>query len=429
MNKPIIFFLFTVIAGLTCAITLFSCGRDVNSIEDPNFDVSGAPLDTVITLFSPKHPESVKLYIETSGSMNGFFRANQANNFKKTVWSVFSGLAKISGGNVYPMSDGGDIDIPVNLSVFRDKMNAGSFVSNSSTHIPAMLDNIIENIDTAKSEVAVLVSDMKYSPMGKSAPAELMQYQEQIRNIIGIHPNVSLAFVCANSEFLNSDGTVAETNSPYYFIIFGDSENVAALRNDIARWCEATGSYVESGDMAMNYHTPSYSIENVRNGMLSADYPKNLITTFDSEVSDTCSFIVRVDMTGYPWSAVDAEVLKDCFKAKAVYGSSVDAELLTDDAHLVDNHAYKDDFKRISYADYLVKLYNVALNDEVIEWTFTNRPFDGRYRVNFITVINAEKEQDLAGSFSFNKFIEGCFNARLNTFDETPVRILVSSWQ
>ena len=292
-----------------------------------------------------------------------------------------------------------------------------------------MLDNIIENIDTAKSEVAVLVSDMKYSPMGKSAPAELMQYQEQIRNIIGIHPNVSLAFVCANSEFLNSDGTVAETNSPYYFIIFGDSENVAALRNDIARWCEATGSYVESGDMAMNYHTPSYSIENVRNGMLSADYPKNLITTFDPEVSDTCSFIVRVDMTGYPWSAVDAEVLKDCFKAKAVYGSSVDAELLTDDAHLVDNHAYKDDFKRVSYADYLVKLYNVALNDEVIEWTFTNRPFDGRYRVNFITVINAEKEQDLAGSFSFNKFIEGCFNARLNTFDETPVRILVSSWQ
>ena len=421
--------IFFVIVSSFCAIGLLSCDRDVNSIGDPNFDADGAPLDTAITLFSPKLPESAKLYVETSGSMNGFFRANQANNFKKTVWSVFSGVAPITDGNVYTMSNGGDIDAPVTLGNFRNSMNAGAFVSNSSTHVPAMLHNIIENIDTAKNEVAILVSDMKYSPMGRTAAPELLQYQEQIRNVIGVHSNVSLSFVCANSEFLNPNGSVAEANSPYYFIIIGNSENVAAMRNNIARWCEATNSYVESGDMAMNYHTPSYTIENVKNGLLSAEHPKNLITVFDQEVSDTCSFIVRVDMTGYPWGVVDADVLKDCFNAKAVYGSSVDVELLTDDEHLVDNHAYKGEFKRVSYADYLVKLYNVALDDEVIEWTFTNKPFDGRYLMNFNTIINADQENDLSGSFSFNKFIEGCFNARLNTFDENPVRILVSSYQ
>ena len=292
-----------------------------------------------------------------------------------------------------------------------------------------MLHNIIENIDPTKNEVAVLVSDMKYSPMGKTAAPELLQYQEQIRNVIGIHPNVSLAFVCAYSQFLNPNGSVAEENSPYYFIIIGNSKNVAAIRNNITRWCEATNSYVESGDMAMNYHTPSYEIKEIKNGMLSADYPKNLITTLDREVSDTCSFIVRVDMSGYPWGAVDAVVLKDCFKAKAVYGSSLDVELLSEEDHLVDDHAYKGEFKRVSYADYLVKLYNVALDDEVIEWSFTNKPFDGRYVVNFNEIINATNESDLSGSFSFNKFLEGCFNARLNTFDETPVRILVSSYQ
>ncbi len=410
-------------------IALANCGRDVNSIQDPHFDNDGAPLDTTITLFTPKLPESAKLYVETSGSMNGFFRANQANNFKKTVWSVFSGLARFTDGNVYTMSNGGDIDRPLSLGDFRNNMNAGSFVSNSSTHIPAMLHNIIANIDTSKNEVAILVSDMKYSPMGKTAAPELLQYQEQIRNVIGAHPNVSLAFVCANSEFLNQNGTIAEEFSPYYYVILGKSENVAAIRNDISRWCEATNSYVESGDMAMNYHTPNYSIKNVKNGMLSAQYPKNLITVFDREVSDTCSFIVRVDMTGYPWSAVDGDILKDCFKAKVVYGSSVDVELLSDEDHLVDDHAYKGEFKRRSYADYLVKLYNVALDDEVIEWTFTNKPFDGRYLMNFNTIINADQENDLSGSFSFNKFIEGCFNARLNTFDENPVRILVSSDQ
>lgn len=428
MKKGLIISIFAAIV-VVFGFCIADCGRDVNSIADPNFDADGAPLDTTISLFAPKLPESAKLYIETSGSMNGFFRANKANNFKKTVWSVFSGLAPISGGSVYTMSNGGDIDAPVTLGDFRSKMNAGTFISNTSTHVPAMLNNIIANIDTAKNEVAVLVSDMKYSPVTATKEPELIQYQEQIRNVIGYHPNVSISFVCAKSEFLGSDGSVAEANSPYYFIIIGNSENVAAVRNDIARWCEATNSYVESGDMAMRYHTPTYSIEEVKNGVLDSRYPKNLITTFDPEVSDTCSFIIRVDMTGYPWSAVNEEVLKDCLNAKAVYGSSVDVQLLSGEDHLVDDHAYKGDFKRKSYADYLIKLYNAALDDEVIEWTFTNKPFDGRYLIDFNTIINAENENDLSGSFSFNKFIEGCFNARLNSFDETPVRILISSYQ
>ena len=101
-------------------------------------------------------------------------------------------------------------------------------------------------------------------------------------------------------------------------------------------------------------------------------------------------------MTGYPWSAVNADILKDCFKAKAAYGSSVDVELLTDEDHLVDDHVYKGEFKRRSYADFLVKLYNVALDDEVVEWTFTNKPFDGRYLMDFNTIINADQENDLS---------------------------------
>jgi hypothetical protein len=416
-----------VIAIITLAVT--GCSRDVNSINDPHFDADGTPLDTTITILTPKLPESVKLYVETSGSMNGFFRANKANNFKKTVWSVFSGVAPISGNAVYPMSNGGDIDSPVTIADYRKRMNAGEFVSNTSTHIPAMLNNIIQNMDTSKNEVAILVSDMKYSPMGQSAAPELLQYQEQIRNVIGMHPNVSLSFVCATSEFLAPNGSVVEEKSPYYFIIIGKADNVVAMRNDIARWCEATNSYVESGDMCMPYQTPEYTIEEVKNGVKDANYPQNVITTFDTSVSDTCSFIVRVNMNAYPWNAVDPDILKDCFNAKAVYGSSVDVKLLTTPEHLVDDHAYKNEFKRRSYADFLVKLYNVALDDEVIEWTFNNRPIDGRYFIDFNTMISAEDENDLTGTFSFNKFLEGCFNARLNTSNEEPVRILVSSYQ
>ena len=407
---------------------LVSCGRDVNSIQDSHFDADGAPFDSAVMLFTPRHPEAIKLYIETSGSMNGFFRANKPTNFKKTVWSVFSGMASKTDGKVYPMSNGGDIDTPVVLGDFRKKMNAGQFVSNSSTHIPAMLQNIIQNLDTTKNEVAILVSDMKYSPTGASAATELLQYQEQIRNIIGYNPNISMAFVCATSEYLNKNGSVAEKKSPYIFLIIGNSENVAAMRNDIARWCEATESYIESGDMAMVYHTPSYEIKEVKNGLLSTLYPKNLITTFDRTVSDTCSFIVRINMNGFPWTAVDSEIIKDALTAKAVYGSSVDVELLTGPEHLVDDHAYQRNFERRSYADYLIKLYNVAMDDEVIEWNFSNQPIDSRYFVDFNNMITATDENDLSGLFSFNKFLEGVFNARLNISDKEPVRILVSSF-
>jgi hypothetical protein len=134
-------------------------------------------------------------------------------------------------------------------------------------------------------------------------------------------------------------------------------------------------------------------------------------------------------MNAYPWGAIDADILNDCFNVKAIYGSSVDCELLNTPEHLVDDHAYKNEFKRRSYADFLVKLYDVALDDEVIEWTFTNRPFDCRYVFDFKNMITSEEENDLSGAFSFNKFLEGCFSARLNTFNEQPVRILISSIQ
>ena len=230
---------------LSCGIFILflcSCPREINSIGDPHFDVDGTPLDTV-EFFIPQRPSSAKLYIETSGSMNGFFRANQANKFKKTVWSVFYGLQQATDNNVYTMSNGGDIDAPISISEFKKKMNGGGFVSNSSTQIPWMLTNIIKQIDPNKDEVAVLVSDMKYSPMGKDAAPNILQFQEDIRELT-IRHNYAVAFICADSEYYNSNNSVQEYNSPYYYIIIGKPENVATLRNDIVSWCEYNNSYI-----------------------------------------------------------------------------------------------------------------------------------------------------------------------------------------
>lgn len=404
------------VSFLCILLNLFSCDKDINSIGDPHFDTDGTPLDT-IEFFEPKRPTSVRLYIETSGSMNGFFRANQANKFKKTVWSVFSGLQNTTDKNVYTLSNGGDIDAPISLGEFRKKMNGGGLISNTSTQIPMMLLNIIKEIDPEKNEVAVLVSDMKYSPMGPDAAPTVTQYQEQIRNLTGAH-NYGVAFICADSEFLNANNSITEEKSPYYYVIIGKPENVAALRNDIVAWCEATNSYVDSGDMGMNYKNPPISIHNVKNGTISETYPNNLITSFTREISDTCEFILRVDLTGYP-AGMHPLNIDSCVNITTTYGADIIKEVV----EIQDDHHVKGSFDRKAYADILVKVFNMPLEDEVVEFTFNNRNgMDGRYSNRFNYIISAENENELDRSFSFNKFIEGHFNARFNEFDKEPGR-------
>lgn len=398
------------------SIILFNgCGdSELNSIQDQHFGIDGTPLDSV-AFFEPKNPESVKLYIESSGSMNGFFRANQSNKFKKTVWSVFSGLQHLTDNKVYPLSQGGDLDAPVDINAFRSKMNQGQFVSNSETHIPLMLATIIGNIDPNTDDVAVLVSDMKYSPMGASAAPNIAQYQEQIRNITARHP-YAVSFVCAGSEFLAPNGSVVEENSPYYFIIIGKPENVAFVRNSIVTWAEATESFIESGDMGMNYKNPPYSIHSVKNGMAHSQFPNNVITTYSRDVNDTCSFILRIDLTQYPAGLSTASV-DSCLNITTTNGANVTKEVL----EYKDDHHFHEKFERNAYADVLVKVFNFPLDDEVVEWTFNNRKgIDGRFTDQFNYIIMGNSENELDRTFSFNKFIEGHYNARYNDIDVEP---------
>jgi hypothetical protein len=409
--------------------SLTSCGRDtVNSIGDSHFADNGAPLDSTHYYFTPTCPSSVKLYIETSGSMNGFFRANQSTKFKSTVWSVFSGLKDLTDGNVYTLSNGGTINAPVSIMQFQSMMNGGKFVSNSSTKIPDMLESIIADIDVQAGTVAVLVSDMKYSPMGAAQAPLLDQYQADIRNIMG-RSNISVSFVCAGSEYLDKKGGVAVGQSPYYFIILGNSEQVADIRNDIASWTEYDAAYIESGDMCMQYQTPPYAIHSVQNGITHYAYPNHVITNFDRNLSDTCSFILRISMNGYPWSAMNPDVLEQSLSVKAVYGASTEVQLLNTPEHIMDEHHYKSQLERQAYVDYQVKVYNLNLDDEVLAWTFSNKPFDGRYSADFATMASCANQDDLTGSYSFDRFIKGCYNGQLNRCDESPLYILISSDQ
>lgn len=189
---------------------IVGCEKYLNPNELPYFDKDGNYKEKVAT-FTSKVPSEIKFYVEVSGSMNGFFRSNKPTQFKKDVWSVFSDFASLSEGvNIFTQQGKSPINIP--LSDFRNKMNAGAFVSGASTDVPDMLRRILADVDCTASEVGILVSDMKYDPVGNSAISVLLQqYASDIRNMM-VNSQKALCLIVAKSEFLDKSGSAVCTD-------------------------------------------------------------------------------------------------------------------------------------------------------------------------------------------------------------------------
>ena len=136
MKKPL--FLPIILATGIAFFTFFSC-TNYNSVADPHFDSDGTYLvANDSNMFAPECPSCIRFYVEVSGSMNGFFRANVPTNFKTDVWAVvsyFSGLIP----TIDILTNDGSIGTQLPLQQFQTAMNTGSFVSSASTQTPIML--------------------------------------------------------------------------------------------------------------------------------------------------------------------------------------------------------------------------------------------------------------------------------------------------
>ena len=112
-----------------------SCRRVINTVQDSSFDKYGLCLDSAKAVFSAQSSSALHFYVEVSGSMNGFFRSNQANKFKKDVWSIVSNFGN---PDIFVFSNEGTV-ADTSCEEFRNKMNRGGFVSNQETLVPTML--------------------------------------------------------------------------------------------------------------------------------------------------------------------------------------------------------------------------------------------------------------------------------------------------
>jgi len=401
------------------ALVLWGCGS-VNSNGDPHFDEDGHFLgDSTTAEFRMECPREVSFYVEVSGSMNGFFRANQPTDFKADLWNVLTYYRPLSRG-VNVLTNDGDRGASLSHSEFQTLMNTGSFVSSASTQVPLMLRTIIGNLMSDSTQVAVLVSDMKYSPVGSSAPEVLMtQYSSDVSAVLARYGK-AVSLICATSNYLDSKGQDIAARSPYYFLVIGRPEYVAYMRNGISTLIESRGHFVDNIDSGFDFGHPRHTF-GVSEGCYQLDDEPTFLG-YEEADGDTCTINLKVALEDYRWIMACDSVFGHAFKARTIHGSGVKVGRIEIKA---DNITGKDhQIDRKATVTVALQLFDMATDSEVIEWRLelpdTNCALFGEF------FENATDENDPTKSYSVEDFIRGMFHGGVVNRQTEPNYILVS---
>lgn len=404
-------------AVFVASLCIISCSSPINNINDPHFDENGVYLDSLGATFQAVMPASLDFYVEVSGSMNGFFRANKATAFKTDVWAIVSNFGS---PGVSVLSNSGTQATKYTGDQFRSRMNSGGFVSTAETQVPAMLEELLSGLDYENDAVAVLISDMKYSPVGnKALPVLLEQYATDIRNIVGRYPGSAYSLVGAYSEYLDAKGNVACERSPYYYLIIGKDVCVAEIRNCITTILSDRENYMDNIETGFDYKRPAYGFGIPDNLIQLDDEPT--FYNFAVSYSDTCKVVLNLDLSDFRWLITSEEdVLREYLKVRAAYGSEIEIGKININ---INNHNQKK-LERLAVASVELKLWNMPMDADVIEWTLDHPEYS--VTDTFLQIQNAVAEADLTGSFSLANFIQGVFQAVQNHWNPEPNRILIS---
>ncbi len=392
---------------------LISCGREINSNYDPHFTEDGyrivtdsaAPIDSLT---------KVKFYVEVSGSMNGFFRANQSTEFKRDVWEILTHYKKNSQ-DVSVLTNEGKIGQRLKMEDFKEKMDQGRFVSNASTKVPIMLQSILSDVDFSKGEAAVLISDMKYSPMGKDAKVLMTHYPTDISDTLR-GSEKAICLVCATSVYLDSNGHSSCDSSPYYYLIIGNEGGVAELRDGISILLNNNHAFVDNIESGFNYGMITHGFGIPRNSTQLNSNEPTFIEYAEADETDTCTIYLNVDLSPYRWSLADENSLKRAFKATTLYGSKLMVDIDTIDVKI-------EGLIRTVTATVRLMVFSMPTESDVIEWTLELPSTDTSF---FSPYFGAVEENDCSKSYSIEGFIKGMFYRGFNNQTLEPNYILVS---
>lgn len=397
--------LFSVLfLSITSLLLFLSCGGNLNNIGDEHFDSDGYLLRD--SLQQPplvlSQPTKMKFYVEVSGSMNGFFRANRATHFKADVWEILNYYSSISD-NVGILTNDGSKGASIKLADFQTKMNTGQFVTSASTKVPVMLQSIIDDLDAESGEVAVLISDMKYSPVGEAAPTVLMaQYSTDISKILA-NSNWALSLIGATSDYLDKSGNIVCERSPYYFLVIGCPEHVGEIRNGISTLLDNRNHFIDNIETGFEYGDVDYEVcpydkcEQLDNEPTFYSYE-------EPDDGDTCTITLKFHLENYRWLIAKEEALRACFSANSLHHCS---EIKVGKINLEVQNIIEKQLKRRAVATIELKVFNMLADADVIEWKLDLLDSHTGLLTEFLK--DANDENDVSKSYSVSDFIHGMF--------------------
>ena len=184
------------------------------------------------------------------------------------------------------------------------------------------------------------------------------------------------------------------------------------------------GHYVENIDSGFNYGRPEYSF-GITNKCYQLDNEATFIGYEEAEPGDTCTIKLKVPIENYRWLMENEEVFRNAFKAQPKYGSN--CEIGKVEITVKDITGANKRLNREAYAVVDMKIFDMATDSEVIEWTLDLPVTEFGAMEEFF--IGADDENDPTKSYSVLDFLRGVFQGGLVVHDMKPNYILVSKKQ
>lgn len=399
-----------VILLIISVLIIKSClgGNELNTLADSHFTSEGKLVRNGSDTAKVDSDVALRFYVESSGSMNGFFRNGVPTDFKRDVYEVMSYYSDVTK-DINVMSNAGGVAGEMSLAHFQTAMNTGALQSNSSTQITVMLDTIIRGLKD-KKDVAVLISDMKYDPVGYAAPQVLLtQYATEISKIVG-KSGKSFSLIGAVSQFVDRTGNVLAPRSPYYYLVIGNQNKVAYVRNGISAMLQQKRAFVDNLDFGYKYAVVPYSF-GIPNGVLQ--YEKQ--PTFYG-YSDSCTITLKLNLEAYRWPIADKNMLSKSLVFKPIYGSKVS---IKDVEVNVSANLGKESGR---YAAIKLNISDMPLDMDVVEWSLK---IPGKDITSLREFMGAGSPNDVSKTYSLEQLIDGLANGVANV-QPSPNYILIS---
>ena len=191
------------------------------------------------------------------------------------------------------------------------------------------------------------------------------------------------------------------------------------MRNGISAMLENNKRFIDNIESGFDYGEPTCSF-GIPDNCWQMNGTDPTFVGFDESTNDTCTIKMEVHLEGYRWIVASEQYFKNAFKLKALYGSNVEVGKVVFNIKNITDKV----LVRTATAIAEVKVFDMAMDSEVLEWTLELPDTD--YTLFSPYFYGAVSENDPTKSFSVEDFVKGIFYGGVVNKTLKPNYILIS---